>query len=186
MSRAIARLLRPSRRIRAIRRFRSKNFLCLASTPSRGAPPLLLGVPPPRAGRPKDGLSQVNLLTLRAVFSTSASERGAAYWSLQRRRSPARAGGAASGPVPVGGAEEWASRSPAGPGTWDLAPRAMAGKGRRCGARTGGDGLARRASSSSGSGASRAGPQLPRPRRFHAQMPALWRDTVSRGPGNRA
>ena len=86
--------------------------------PQPGAPPLLLGVPPPRAGRPKDGLSQVNLLTLRAVFSTSASERGAAYWSLQRRRSPARAGGAASGPVPVGGAEEWASRSPSGPGTW--------------------------------------------------------------------
>ena len=53
--------------------------------PQPGAPPLLLGVPPPRAGRPKDGLSQVNLLTLRAVFSTSASERGAAYWSLQRR-----------------------------------------------------------------------------------------------------
>ena len=57
-------------------------------------------------------------------------------------------------------------------GTWDLAPRAMAGKGRRCWARTGGDGLARRASSSSGSGASRVGPQLPRPRRFHAPMPA--------------
>ena len=35
MSRAIARLLRPSRRIRAILRFRSKTFLCRAITPSR-------------------------------------------------------------------------------------------------------------------------------------------------------
>ena len=136
-----------------------------APAPTGGGPAGPAGPTPQAAGRP------------------APPEAGGPERPLQRRRSPARPGGAASGPVPVGGAEECASRSPSGPGTWDLAPRAMGGKGRRCGARTGGDGLARRASSSSGSGASRVGPQLPRPRRFHAPMPGLWRDTVSRRPG---
>ena len=106
---------------------------------------------------------------------------------LQRRRSPARAGGAASGPVPVGGAEECASRSPAGPGTW------LPGRWRgRVGA--------------AGHGPVETGWRAgPRPHRVQEhrgparscrvlgdsthrclQMPALWRDTVSRRPGNRA